>query len=222
MSSIIYTLIGNESSPTPLAEISLAGGNFHLMAIKLLDKCKGEVNISRSYAYEQEYMFHYHNKDGLSVLCMANASYSNRLAYEFLFKIRDKIFEEYGKEFNQAIGFSLKKHFIEEVKQIMQNYNIKKEDKIAVVQKNIDEVKNIMIQNIDKILERGDKIEILVTKTDELQSNAVVFNKTAKKVKMHFLCKNLRLTILVSLILLAVIMLIVILSCGGFNFDKCS
>lgn len=30
----------------------------------------------------------------------------------------------------------------------------------------IDSVKDIMIQNIDKVLERGDKIEVLVQETD--------------------------------------------------------
>lgn len=33
----------------------------------------------------------------------------------------------------------------------------------------VDEVKNIMVENIEKVLERGEKIELLVDKTDDLR-----------------------------------------------------
>lgn len=33
----------------------------------------------------------------------------------------------------------------------------------------VDEVKNIMVDNIEKVLERGEKIELLVDKTDNLR-----------------------------------------------------
>jgi vesicle-associated membrane protein 72 len=33
----------------------------------------------------------------------------------------------------------------------------------------VDEVKNIMIENVEKVLERGEKIELLVDKTDDLR-----------------------------------------------------
>ena len=223
MASIIYALIANENSSTPLAEIALASGNFQLMALKLLDKCRGETNSSKSYAYESQYIFHYHNKEGVSFLCMTDSTYSNRRAFEFLFQVHDKVFEDYGSDIKNAIAFSLKKHFIEEVKEIMLKYNqAQPDDKIAIVQKNVDEVTKIMVENLDKVIQRGEKIEILVSKTDQLQSNAKVFSKTAVKVKRHFLCKNIKLTAVVALILLAVLMLIVILSCGGFSFSKCS
>ena len=34
----------------------------------------------------------------------------------------------------------------------------------------VDEVKNIMVDNIEKVLERGEKIELLVDKTDNLRT----------------------------------------------------
>ena len=33
----------------------------------------------------------------------------------------------------------------------------------------VDEVKNIMVDNIERVLERGEKIELLVDKTDNLR-----------------------------------------------------
>ena len=34
----------------------------------------------------------------------------------------------------------------------------------------VDEVKNIMVDNIEKVLERGERIELLVDKTENLRS----------------------------------------------------
>lgn len=36
----------------------------------------------------------------------------------------------------------------------------------------VDEVKNIMVENIERVLERGEKIELLVDKTDNLRFQA--------------------------------------------------
>jgi vesicle-associated membrane protein 7 len=222
MASIIFLSISNDYSDTPLAEISLKSGNFKLIALKLLEKCKNEEDASKSYSYQNEYMFHFHKKEGISVLCMATSNYSNRRAYSFLFEIRDKVSSEYGNDIKKAVGFSIKKHFIAEVTDIMIEYNKKKEDdKFAVIDKNIADVKNIMIQNIDKLLENQEKIEILVSKTDELAVNAKVFSKTSSSVKRYFLCKNIKLTLIVALILVAIIFFVVVLSCGGFEFNKC-
>lgn len=33
----------------------------------------------------------------------------------------------------------------------------------------VNEVKDVMVENIEKVLERGDKIELLVDKADELR-----------------------------------------------------
>jgi len=39
----------------------------------------------------------------------------------------------------------------------------------AACLRQVDEVKNIMVDNIEKVLERGEKIELLVDKTDNLR-----------------------------------------------------
>jgi vesicle-associated membrane protein 7 len=220
MTGIIYTLISSETSATPLGEVALASGNFHMMALKILEKIKHDTNSSKSFSYEKDYIFHFHNKSGLVILCMTSSSFSNRQAYQFMFDLRDKLFENYGEQLTQAIGFAIKKHMIEEVKQMMIDYS-SNEDKIAVVNRNINEVKDIMVQNIEKIIARGEKIEILVSKSEELEVNARVFKKKANSVKLHFCCKNIKITLIVIFILITIIGLVVVLSCGGFDFEKC-
>ncbi|KAF3339661.1 vesicle-associated membrane protein 721-like protein [Carex littledalei] len=50
---------------------------------------------------------------------------------------------------------------------------------LARVQKQVDEVKGIMLQNIDKTLNRGIGLEVLVDKTDNLRSQASEFTPSS-------------------------------------------
>lgn len=47
----------------------------------------------------------------------------------------------------------------------MEQYNSPSADKLAQIKINVEETKGVMMENLDKLLERGDKIDILVEKT---------------------------------------------------------
>ncbi|OMJ76270.1 hypothetical protein SteCoe_24406 [Stentor coeruleus] len=213
MEKLIYTLISSQNNAAPLGEISFASGNFQLMALKIVEKCRQDIDTSKSFSYDK-YMFHLSNKSGIIVLCMCDANYSNRKAFSFIFSVRDKIFETYGLDIQNAIAFSLKKNFIEEIKQLMIQFNSEEDDKIKIVSKNVDEVKNIMVQNLEKIIERGEKIELLVSKADELETNARMFKKKAVEVKRVFCWKNWKITMIVVLILIVIVGLVIFLAVG--------
>jgi hypothetical protein len=56
------------------------------------------------------------------------------------------------------------------------------------------QVKSVMVENIDKVLERGEKIELLVDKTDALQGDAFRFKKQSRRLKQAMWLKNAKLT----------------------------
>ncbi|KAJ3328539.1 hypothetical protein HDU76_009780 [Blyttiomyces sp. JEL0837] len=56
-------------------------------------------------------------------------------------------------------------------------------EKTAQVQAQVDEVINVMHNNIEKVIARGEKLESLQNKTDDLQQGALQFKKGANKVK---------------------------------------
>ncbi|CAG9322622.1 unnamed protein product [Blepharisma stoltei] len=220
-SSIIYALVANDNNPTPLAEVSLAEGNFQLMALKILQKIK--PNSSISYSYEDKYIFHYHNDSGFTYLCMTDAAFSNRAAYNFLFDLREKFQAKFGEEAQKAIGFSASKQFEDIMKQRMEFFNTDPNaDKLKIVRQTLDKTRDVMIENIDKVLARGDKIELLVSKTAYMSDQAVTLRKTSTRVKRHMWWKNFKLSLIIIAILLVVIGFIVLLACGGFTFPNCS
>ena len=55
--------------------------------------------------------------------------------------------------------------------------------KTAEVQNDLQEVIGIMQSNVEKVIERGEKIETLQNKTEELQQGALSFKKTSSAVQ---------------------------------------
>ena len=47
----------------------------------------------------------------------------------------------------------------------------------------LNEVKDIMVENIEKVLQRGEKIELLVDKTEALSQSAKRFQTQSKSLK---------------------------------------
>lgn len=71
----------------------------------------------------------------------------------------------------------------------------KPDPKIEKIQAELDETKKIMEQNIDKLIERGEKLEALEDKTEQLKTESQAFNQNAVKLKQELQFKNASLTI---------------------------
>ena len=65
------------------------------------------------------------------------------------------------------------------------------------------------------MLERGEKIELLVNKSEALAESATVFHKKAKKLKWAMCRENAKLWIIILIVILIVIGIIVATVCGG-------
>jgi vesicle-associated membrane protein 7 len=76
------------------------------------------------------------------------------------------------------------------------------------------------MENIEKVLDRGDRIELLVHKSDTLNDHAIQFNKHSKKLKNRMLWKNIRMTLILFFIIAVVIYLILGWACG-FDLSNC-
>lgn len=60
------------------------------------------------------------------------------------------------------------------------------------------QVRNVMIQNIDKVLERGDRLETLVDKTANMQNNAFRFKKQTRRFRSTIWWRNVKLMYFLS------------------------
>lgn len=83
--------------------------------------------------------------------------------------------ETYGLTVATALAFSMNSEFSKAISSEMRKCNDSKEyDSISRVHGQIDELKDIMVKNIENITARGERLELLVNKTENLR-NTVSF-----------------------------------------------
>ncbi|KAJ6230830.1 synaptobrevin family member [Anaeramoeba flamelloides] len=83
-------------------------------------------------------------------------------------------------------------------------------DRIQKTQEQVDEVTHIMSENIDKVIDREEKLDNLQVRSDKLNEDSHQFKKGATKLKKTMFLQNLKLTFLIAFILIAIILIIVL------------
>ncbi|XP_066578551.1 vesicle-associated membrane protein 2 [Amia ocellicauda] len=87
--------------------------------------------------------------------------------------------------------------------------NLTSNRRLQQTQAQVDEVVDIMRVNVDKVLERDQKLSELDDRADALQAGASQFETSAAKLKRKYWWKNLKMMIILGVIC-AIILIIVI------------
>jgi vesicle-associated membrane protein 7 len=119
---------------------------------------------------------------------MSDELNKHRIPYAFLNDMKDRFTFKFGNDEPQtAIAFSMNEEFSKIICERMAFYNSDAADmtldNIGAVKSQIEDVKGIMVQNIEKVLERGEKIELLVDKTDRLNQQAFKFESSSRNLR---------------------------------------
>ncbi|CAN1810214.1 Putative vesicle-associated membrane protein 726 [Linum perenne] len=102
---------------------------------------------------------------------VADESAGRQVPMAFLERIKEDFMSKYGSgKATTATANSLNKEFGPKLKEHMQYCVDHPEEisKLAKVKAQVSEVKGVMMENIEKVLDRGEKIELLVDKTENL------------------------------------------------------
>ena len=86
--------------------------------------------------------------------------------------------------------------------------------KVSAVQQEVSQVKEIMMDNIEKVLDRGEKIELLVDKSDALRFEAANFHKTGRALRRNLWCQNMKIKVAFGLIIFALLLTLIFTLCG--------
>ncbi|MBA0835896.1 hypothetical protein Goarm_008146, partial [Gossypium armourianum] len=146
-------------------------------------KTSGDNDINVSYSQDR-YIFHVKRTDGLTALCMADESAGRRIPFAFLEDMHQRFVRTYGGAVLSALPYGMNDEFSRVLSQQMEYYsNDPNADRINRLKGEMSQVRNVMIENIDKVLERGDRLELLVDKTANMQGNTFRFRKQARRFK---------------------------------------
>lgn len=84
-------------------------------------------------------------------------------------------------------------------------------EKIKLVQKEIDDTKNVMFSNIDKIIQRGDRLEDIQDRTDQLVNNSSKFKKASQRLKRSMCVKNYKMAALITIIVMIILVFFILI-----------
>ena len=156
---------------------------------------------------------------------MSDEKNKHRLPFAFLEDIKVAFIQSFGNEAPQtAIAFSMNEEFKGTMEQRMAFFNSEDADRsidnIGQVKSQIDEVKETMVKNIESVLERGEKIELLVDKTDRLNQQAFRFESSSRTLRRTIWMKKMRIYGIVGVLSLLLIFVASISICG-VNYGNC-
>ncbi|XP_041359054.1 vesicle-associated membrane protein 7-like [Gigantopelta aegis] len=215
---LLYAVVARGT--TVLAKYASCAGNFSEVTEQILAKI-GPDNTKLTYSHGS-YLFHYICEDNIIYLCITDDEFERSRAFLFLNEIKRRFHSQYGVRAQTALPFAMNSEFSRVIASQMRYFTEEKPDQLSKVEDQVDELKGIMVKNIDQIADRGERLELLVDKTDELQSNAVSFKKTSRSLARSLWWKNIKLTVIIVVVLIVIIYFIVSAACGGLNWPSCT
>jgi vesicle-associated membrane protein 7 len=144
-------------------------------------------------------------------------------AFSYLEEIRTLFLDTFTqKEIESAYSYTLNDKFREPIKGKMSYYNanLNESDKVSKLKKGVLDYKDTVLQATDVLMERGEKINLIVKKADNLRTESVNYYSSAKKVKSTVKCRNIKIAIFGIIILLLVAYFISVIACG-WDWSKC-
>ncbi|KAI8819946.1 putative vesicle-associated membrane protein [Fimicolochytrium jonesii] len=220
---LIYALTSRGS--IILAEHAATTGNFQQVTQHILERLpeqeEGKDGETRMTFVYDRYLFHHLTSHGITFLCLADDGFGRRIPFAFLEDLKQRFEKTYGFERpKHAIAYGLNE-FSRVIQAQMEHFNnTPQTDRFHNVQSEIDAVRDVMVTNIEKVLERGDRIEILVDKTDTLNATSFAFKKRSTALRRREWWKNTKLMVLMGVGVLLVIWFVVTARCG-FTFSDC-
>lgn len=154
--------------------------------------------------------------DLITIMALA----SDLLSQAFVQHILEMLLKEYTERYSSQTNFEFKIKMREMIEQeeahllsVMNSYGSLEGD--------IGETRQILSENIERVLQRGESLDSLMNKTALLTSNAGHFRRKTTAVRRKFLWANIRFWVVAVAILLVVVYLIVGSECGFPLYDRC-
>lgn len=94
-------------------------------------------------------------------------------------------------------------------------------NQLLLANEEVDEVRQLMLENINKLLSRGDKINSLVDQTDRLNTSSLVFQKRAQQIKRKMWFMKTKFLLSITGGVLLILYLFIGSECGFPAFSHC-
>ena len=207
-------------------------GNFSLVSRLLLRKLQPDGPTRCSYLYNQ-CVFHYITHASLVYLCMTDRLFPSESAFAYLAGLQSTFLAQHAAECQTAVAYSQQVSFLPYFDHLVQYYNSHATlphhhtpPTNSQPQQDPSAVQDVMVANLERILERGERIELLVQKASTMEEPAVRLvmdrdeGRTRRKQKVQR--GTCRIAAVLAVFLGAVLYVSLTMACGGPKLPKCT
>jgi vesicle-associated membrane protein 7 len=171
------------------------------------------------------FVFHYVVCDKLAYIVMADADFPRLISFQFLEDVKNRFVALYGSRSQTASALAYNTDFQGTLSEQLKVYNARggdtnvNKEKIQKVQQHIAQVKDVVVENIDRVIAQGEGIELLVDKTEDLNQHSFKFKTGSQGLVRSMWWKNVKLYVIGAIALIVIIYFLIAIVCG---FDlKC-
>jgi hypothetical protein len=130
------------------------------------------------------------------------------VAFSYLADLKKKFMSSYDlKKIQGSYSYQLKS-FSEEIQKLQEYYVKNPQSKLAMLKNSINQTNEIMHENVEKLFQRNEKLEITLQKSNNLLGNSDVFYKNIHRMKMKQKYKRLKYIAFFILVVLVMALLI--------------
>lgn len=135
---------------------------------------------------EKNYVFHaYGRTEGVAGIIITDAEYPALVAHQLLSKILDEFLAKYPRTAFSDPNIRDNCCPLPQLKEYIVKYQDPSQaDSIMKIQKELDETKIVLHKTIESVLERGEKIDSLVAKSDGLSAQSKMFYTQVRRTDM--------------------------------------
>ena len=124
------------------------------------------------------------------------------VAFSFLADLKKKFLSSYNiQKIQSSYSYQLKS-FSDEMQKLADYYIKNPQSKLALLKNNINQTSEIMHENVEKLFQRSEKLDITIQKSNNLLGTSDVFYKNIHRMKMKQKYKRLKFIAIFILILL--------------------
>lgn len=140
---------------------------------------------ARTSVKHEGYLCHlYASPAGVTAVCFADAEYPARVAFGYLSKVCEDFVQATGGQLSSSVEDNCMSAFQTKHLQLLKQFQDPSQaDQLTKIMNELEQTNLVLHETIEAALERGQKIDTLIDKSNDLSGSSKMFYKTAKKAK---------------------------------------
>lgn len=217
--SLVYSFVSRGT--TILAEYSACAGNFASVAVECLESVQ---NPGPTFTVVADgHSFNFLLKGGYTFLVVAEEKWEEQMTVAFLDRVANDFMSKYDTRAKSAPERALSRRFSPILKAHMEFVmsHPDEESRRAAVRDKVEQVKSVMVGNIERVLNRGEQLEFIDGKATEPRTVAKSFNVGSRAVRTRLQCRTSRLWCILITIFATILLLVAPLLTLCFVWEYC-